>query len=102
MGGDNSSIDKSIQIIYNICMQVQIFNISLPKGLVKKADQIAKKEYRSRSDLIREALRNYLDEKSEWKEIFKIGKKAMKNMGIKNEKEINQTVYEYRHGQQQG
>ncbi|TSC88021.1 MAG: hypothetical protein G01um10147_252 [Microgenomates group bacterium Gr01-1014_7] len=42
--------------------QSQTFNVALPEDLVKKADKVAKKEYRNRSELIREALRNYLQE----------------------------------------
>ena len=79
-------------------MQTQTLNIALPKKLVKKVDEVAKKEYRNRSELIRQALRVYLEDKSEWEQIFKAGKKAMKDMGIKSEEEVNKIVYEYRHG----
>lgn len=41
-------------------MKIQTFKIVLPKNLVEKADKLAKKEYKSRSGLIREALRIYL------------------------------------------
>lgn len=41
-------------------MNTQTFNISLPRELVKKVDKQARKEYRSRSSFIREALRIYL------------------------------------------
>ena len=79
-------------------MQTQTLNIALPKDLVKKVDEVAKKEYRNRSELIRQALRVYLEDKSEWEQIFKSGEKAMKDMGIKSEEEVNKIVYEYRHG----
>ncbi len=79
-------------------MSTQTFNIALPKELVKKVDELAKKEYRNRSELIREALRVYIEDKSEWEQIFRAGEKAMQEMGIKNEQEINDIVYEYRHG----
>ncbi len=79
-------------------MQTQTFNIALPKDLVKKVDLVAKKEYKNRSELIREALRIYLRDLGEWEEIFDAGQKAMKKMGIKSEKEVDDLVYEYRHG----
>lgn len=79
-------------------MQVQTFNIALPKDLVKKVDQVARKEYRNRSELIREALRVYLKDKSEWDEIFRYGKKAGKRLGIKSEEDVDRIVYEFRHG----
>lgn len=78
-------------------MNTQTFNIALPENLVKKADEIAKKEYRSRSKLIREALRNYIQDKEHWEQIFASGDKAMKDMGIKSEDEVDTIVHEFRH-----
>ena len=79
-------------------MQTQTLNIALPKELVKKVDEVAKREYRNRSELIREALRKYLIEIEEWQEIFDYGRKIGKKMGIKSEENVNKIVSEYRHG----
>lgn len=79
-------------------MQTQTLNIALPKDLVKKVDERAEKEYRNRSQLIREALRVYLEDQKDWEQIFQAGEKAMKEMGIRSEKEVDKIVYEYRHG----
>lgn len=79
-------------------MQTQTLNISLPKDLVKRVDEVANKEYRNRSELIREAVRRYLEDQKEWDQIFKAGEKAMQKMGIKSEEEVDRIVYEYRHG----
>ena len=79
-------------------MQTQTFNIALPKDLVKRVDQMAKKEYKNRSELIREALRIYLAKMETWENIFKAGQAAAKKAGIKSEKEIDDIVYEFRHG----
>ncbi len=79
-------------------MLTQTLNIALPKDLVKKVDEVAKKEYRNRSELIREALRVYLADKQEWNDLLNYGKKVGKEMGIKSEAEVNKIVFEYRHG----
>lgn len=84
--------------IQSLYMQVQTFNIALPKDLVKKVDQVAKKEYRNRSELIREALRIYLRRRDSWDLIFEEGRKAAKRMGIKSEADVDRIVYEFRHG----
>ena len=42
------------------------------KDLLKKIDKVAKDEARTRSELIREAARMYIDKKNKWKEIKKI------------------------------
>ncbi len=78
-------------------MNTQTFNIALPEDLVKKVDEIAKKEYRSRSELIREALRTYIEDKEQWEQIFATGEKAMREMGIKTEDEVDEIVHEFRH-----
>lgn len=70
----------------------------MPVDLLQKVDRVAKKEYKNRSELIREALRVYLEDKSEWEDIFKLSEKVMREMGIKNEDDINKIVSEYRHG----
>ncbi len=41
----------------------QTVNISFEKALLKEIDKIAKKEHRSRSELIREAARAYIEKK---------------------------------------
>lgn len=79
-------------------MQTQTFNISLPKNLVKKIDKTAEKEYRNRSEFIREAVRLYIKDLEDWREIYNIGDKAAKKAKIKSEEEINKIVYAYRHG----
>lgn len=79
-------------------MSTQTFNIALPKELVEKVDEAAKREYRNRSELIREALRVYLKDIEEWEDLFKYGRKIGKKMGIKSEEDVNKIVYEYRHG----
>lgn len=79
-------------------MQTQTLNIALPKDLVIKIDQQAKEEYRNRSELIREALRIYLKRREDWSQIFKAGREVAKKMGITSEEQINDIVYEFRHG----
>jgi len=48
-------------------------NISFNKELLDQIDQLAKEESRSRSELIREAARSYIENKRKWKKIFDHG-----------------------------
>lgn len=77
-------------------MLTQTFNISLPVELVKRADVVARKEYRNRSELIKEALRTYLSTKQTWDELFAYGKSVGKKMKIKSEEEVFEIVNSYR------
>lgn len=79
-------------------MQTQTFNIALPRELVKKVDERAKKEYRNRSELIREALRIYMERRTTWDKIFEAGERTAKRMGIKSEEDIDRIIHEFRHG----
>lgn len=79
-------------------MQTQTFNIALPVDLVTRMDVVAREEYRNRSELIREAVRVYMDDKKDWDDIFEFGAKVAKKMGIKSEEDVNKIVLEYRHG----
>lgn len=82
-------------------MQTQSFNIVLPKELVQKIDAVAKKEYRNRSELIREAARRYVTDMDEWEQVFQSVRAQGKKMGIRSEEDINRIVSEYRHGKKQ-
>lgn len=79
-------------------MRTQTFNISLPKELVNKIDERAKREYKNRSELIKDSLQKYLKDKEEWDRIFDYGKRTAKRMGIKSEEDVYRIVDEYRHG----
>ena len=61
-------------------------------------DEAAKAEYRNRSDLIREAVRQYLTDMIEWKSIYAYGKKRAKALNVRSEKDVNRLVAEYRKG----
>ncbi|OGG08904.1 hypothetical protein A2154_03890 [Candidatus Gottesmanbacteria bacterium RBG_16_43_7] len=79
-------------------MQTQTFNISMPRELVSNLDKVARREYRNRSELIKEAVRLYIEDRREWDEIFSYGTKQTKSVGVKTEKDINRLVKAYRKG----
>lgn len=79
-------------------MKTQTFNIALPEALVQKIDKVAKKEYRNRSEFIREAVRVYLQDGEEWEKIYRVGEAAAGKLGIKNEKDADEIVSKFRHG----
>lgn len=79
-------------------MNMQTLNISLPEDLIKKVDELASKEFRNRSDLIREALRSYIKTSQKWEDLFSYGTSTAKNLGITSEEEVNKIVANYRHG----
>ncbi|AXR69223.1 CopG family ribbon-helix-helix protein [Leptospira mayottensis] len=65
----------------------QTVNISFEKALLKEIDKIAKREHRSRSELIREAARAYIEKKTRWQAIFDFSAKAIGQSDV-SEKDI--------------
>lgn len=67
-------------------------NISLSSELVKQIDRKAEEEFRSRSELIREATLNYIQTKSNWNILQNDLATRAKKMKIKNEDQIEKLV----------
>ncbi len=80
-------------------MSSKTFNIVLPEELVKQDDALAKKEFRNRSELIREALRVYVARGKNWNKLLEYGKRQAKAVGITSEEQVDDIVNEYRRSQ---
>lgn len=62
-------------------MQRSIINISVPKNLEKQISALAKKENKTKSELLREAFRTYQSQK-DWLRIRLWGEEIAQRMGI--------------------
>lgn len=71
--------------MYIQVMKSVTVNISFQDDLLKKIDDLAGEESRSRSELIREAARMYIERKNRWKSIFRVSEKARKKTGLTQE-----------------
>lgn len=78
-------------------MQAQTVNISLPKNLVKIMDDFAKRQFSSRSDLIRTAVIRYINEDKKLGDLFLYFEDKAKKLKIKEE-DIEGIIDEYRQG----
>ena len=63
-------------------MPISTVNISFNKDFLAQLDQVANDEARTRSELIREATRMYIERKKEWQKIFETGKQIGKTLEI--------------------
>jgi len=68
--------------------------LSLPPEMTKKIEKLMKEEQRTRSELLREALRRYIEEQ-EWKKIYRYGEMKTRKLGIKEE-DVEKLVNEAR------
>jgi len=76
-------------------MKTSTVNISFQTELLGLIDDVAREESRSRSELIREAARMYIERKKRWKDIFAFGKKQSTHFTLK-ENEIEKEIRAYR------
>jgi len=63
-------------------MSVSTVNIPFQDDFLVQIDQIANIESRTRSELIMQAVRLYIDQKQEFEELFKIGKQIGSTLEI--------------------
>ncbi len=62
-------------------MKTSTVNIAFRTDLLKQIDEAAREESRSRSELIREAARLYIDRKRRWSALFQAADAAVRNAG---------------------
>lgn len=74
----------------------KIVSLSLPPELLRDAERVARKEGRTKSELFREALRRYIEERR-WREIQHYGAERARRAGL-TETDVERAVAEYRRG----
>jgi len=98
------TLDSYTNIVYGIFvektptvrkMNTKTVNISFRKDLLKKIDKVAKEESRTRSELIREAARLYIERKERWEKIFDFGSQQAASLGL-TEQEITEEIQKFR------
>jgi metal-responsive CopG/Arc/MetJ family transcriptional regulator len=76
-------------------MPVSTVNISFKTQLLDQIDEIANDEARTRSELIREAVRMYIERKKEWQNMFTEGKRIGETLKI-TEDDVMGEIKKYR------
>jgi len=76
-------------------MAVATVNISFQEDLLSRIDQTAQNEARTRSELIREAARIYIERKKKWESIFAYGESLSSKYKF-TEKDVNDEIQKYR------
>lgn len=66
-------------------------NISFQDSLLKEIDKTAKKEHRSRSELLREAARLYIQRQRQWEKLFMLGDRMTEEKQL-NLKDVEEEI----------
>ena len=73
----------------------KIISFSIMPDFLREVEKVAKEENRTKSELIREALRRYLEDR-EWEKLTRYARRKSAETGIKTEEDIQRVVDEYR------
>lgn len=69
--------------------------ISLPADLLREAERVAREETRTRSELIRDALKQYLASRR-WQRLRQWGAETAERLGLKTETDLQQLLEKVR------
>lgn len=73
----------------------KIITVSLPAELARLAERLAKEERRTRSELVREALRDYAATRR-WRRLRRWGEASAQQAGVRTDRDIENAVGESR------
>lgn len=79
-------------------MDSQMINFSIPKPMLKRLDTLAKYDMSTRSEVIRDSLRAYLQQRQSWDNLAAYGRRQAQKFGIKNEDDVERVIDEVRAG----
>jgi CopG family transcriptional regulator/antitoxin EndoAI len=69
--------------------------LSLPPEMVKEVERLTKEEKRTKSELFREALRKYINDRR-WQQVRQWGMKTAQGIGISTEEEVDELIHKHR------
>jgi predicted transcriptional regulator len=70
-------------------------SITLPPEMLNRAERIARKEHRTMSELIREALRHY-ERRNWWEEMNAYGRRTAERAGVRSEDDVVSAIHDMR------
>jgi len=74
----------------------KIVNFSLPPEIYKEVEELARQRETSRSQVLREALKQYVASERRWQQLREWGQETTKRLGIKDEDDVERIIHEYR------
>jgi metal-responsive CopG/Arc/MetJ family transcriptional regulator len=77
-------------------MNRKILNISLPEELYDAVDELALAEHKSKAELTREIIREYITKRERWSEIRRWGIDTLKDSNIQNEDDLEEIIDQHR------
>lgn len=73
----------------------KVMTLSLPPEMVEEVERLTKEEKRTKSELFREALRKYINDRR-WQQIRQWGMKTARELNISTEEDVNTLIHKHR------
>ena len=73
----------------------KLISISIMPDFLREVEKVAKEENRTKSELVREALRRYIEDR-EWEKLTRYARIKSAETGIRTEDDIQRVVDEFR------
>lgn len=83
-------------------MSTKTLNIAIDEELLKEIDIAVKKDFGSRSEYFRRLALDDLSRRKEWEELFNWGNEVGRQMGIKSEQQVYDTIARYKREKRPG
>jgi len=76
--------------------KTRVVNLSLPQEIYRQVEELADQMEISKSELLREALKQYVVSERRWRQIRQKGQETAREFSIKDEDDVDRIVHEYR------
>ena len=74
----------------------KILNISLPPELYREVEKLSKEQAKAKGEFVREVIRQYVATYKRWKQIRKWGAESALRAKVKNERNSENIIEQYR------
>ena len=74
----------------------RVVNMSVDEDLYEDVDRIAREKGTSRSQVLREALKQYVAASTRWSQLLNWGEESAERSGLGSEGDVERVVHEYR------
>ncbi|HEY3374579.1 MAG TPA: ribbon-helix-helix protein, CopG family [Candidatus Aquicultor sp.] len=73
----------------------KVITVSMPEEIYEQAEEVAKEEGRTRSELFREALRQYVDTRT-WRKLQRETAERARSLGVTSDEDVERIIGELR------
>lgn len=76
--------------------KTKIVNLSLPNETYEQVEELADRMEVSKSEILREALKQYVASEKRWQQIRRWGEETAKRLDIRDEDDVDRMIHEFR------